>query len=459
MEVGRTGMAGVGRIATKIGVACTLVLLLAAGSARAAGSDAFSGATFLHFGKADQTNLAPLTTEPGEMLTDKGTGWCGEQRYLTNTAWYTFVGNGRAVSVGTSGPVQMIISVFRGEPFGADIAGRVVDCRYAPSTSTVGWNTVDGQRYWIQVGVCADARVNPSVYCSWPGGATPTALVLAQSAPPPYDTRANAAQLQPGALYDNHGAGQEAEINACNGAEYGNTVWLRWTAPTWGTAVFNLGGMAGVVSIRRPGTDAVSACGAGAAETKVAKGEELFLQVGGDRQLIGYNEGHFSLGATIRDPDDDNDGVPNDGDCRPADPSINPGKPEIKDDGIDQNCRPGDDRALKPPTSGAFTVAGGKLRKFALNDALKGSRISVTCRGRACKRRAIVVSRGLKRDVKRLKLPRRIVGPLRRGTRLRVDVLNRPDWLGRRFQWRMTSGSTWVFSGRCQRGKSKWKAC
>jgi hypothetical protein len=355
----------------------------------------------------------------------------------------------------------MIVSVFRGEPYGNDIAGRVVDCRYAPNQSTVAWNTVEGQRYWIQVGVCAvdQPAPDPDTWCSWPSGAVPTALVLAQSAPPSYDTRANAAPLQPGAHYDNHGAGQEAEINSCNGTEYGNTVWLRWTAPTWGTAVFTLGGMAGVVSIRRPGSDAVVGCGAGAAETPVAKGEELFIQVGGDRQVLGFNEGHFSVDAAIRNPDDDNDGVPNDGDCRPLDPAINPNRPEIKDDGIDQNCRVSDDRALKPPTSGAFTVAGGRLRKFALNDALKGSAIKVTCRGRACRRGKVVVTRSLKRDVKRLKLPRRIVGPLRRGTRLRVEVLNRPDWLGRRFQWRMTSAATWKFTGSCQRGTKRWRRC
>ena len=38
--------------------ALLLVLALAPAAARAAGSDNFSGATFLHFGKGDQTNLS-----------------------------------------------------------------------------------------------------------------------------------------------------------------------------------------------------------------------------------------------------------------------------------------------------------------------------------------------------------------------------------------------------------------
>ena len=82
----------------------------------------------------------------------------------------------------------------------------------------------------------------------------------------------------------------------------------------------------------------------------------------------------------------------------------------------------------------------------------------VTCRGSSCRRGKRVVAPRLKRNVKRLKLPLGIVGSLSAGTVLRVQVVNRPAWVGRRFQWRMTSPSTWDFKGYCQRGK-KWKRC
>jgi hypothetical protein len=444
------------------------------------------------------------------MLSSNGPGYCFNSieglpdAYARNTAWYYVVGNGRRVAVAASASFATMMTVWSGSPLSPpeDYSG-IVECDFDPNFGTahqpvVAWDSVDGETYWIQVGICK--RGDNNADCVSPG---PTAVVtmLSQSAPPPYDTRANAVDLQP-VMYDNHGAGQEAEINTCNGTEYGSTVWLKWTAPTWGTAVLNLGGMAGVLSIRRAGSDAVVNCGAGAAEARVSKGETIYIQVGGDRQLIGYNEGHFSIAASVRDPDDDNDGFVNASDCQPGNPAINPGVPEVRDDGIDQNCNPaddvnldrdgdhenrpadcddsdpnrypgnvehrgdghdenciaGDDAARKPPTSGAFTVSGGRLQKFALNDALKGSRIVVSCRGPSCRRSKVVVAKRLRRNVKRLSLPRTIVGALRAGTVIRVEVINRPAWIGRRFQWRMTSSSTWQFGGFCQKS-TKWRRC
>ena len=482
--------------------ALLLVLALAPAGARAAGGDSFEGATLLQLGpsKSDQTNLLDFTTQSGEMLTVQGAGVCLPNRKLDKSAWYYVTGNGRRLAVGASGPAQMIVSVYNAPPFGSDVVGRVVDCQYDPSQ--VVWDSVAGQRYWIQVGICYIPGAPPA-WCSWDGLVAPTALVVGISDPPGYDTRANAVVLQPGVQYDNHGAGEEAETNSCNGTPYGKTVWLKWTSPTWGTAVFNLNGMPGVISIRRAGTDAVSDCGFGAARARVAKGETVFLQVGGaSLGALGFDEGEFSVAPSIPDPDDDNDGHVNANDCQPMNAAVNPGRPEIKDDGIDQNCNPaddlnvdrdgdgssrpadcddadadrfpgniehrgdghdenciaGDDRARKPRTTGAFTVAGGRLQKFALNDVLKGSRVTVTCRGPSCRRSKALVARRLKRNVKRLSLPRGIVGPLSAGTVLRVQVLNRPAWVGRRFQWRMTSASTWNFTGYCQRSR-KWRRC
>lgn len=48
------------------------------------------------------------------------------------------------------------------------------------------------------------------------------------------------------------------------------------------------------------------------------------------------------------DPDDDNDGSPDDADCAPLDPNRFPGNEEICDDGIDQDCD-GEDKPCETP--------------------------------------------------------------------------------------------------------------
>jgi hypothetical protein len=408
--------------------------------AAATGSNDVSGATFLHFSKPDRMNLSSYTEQPGEMLTFSSSIRCDPsfRAWVERTA---------------------LVGVYSGDPF-SGAAGALVDCRFAASgTTSVTWPSVPGQRYLIQVGLCAVDDAAPRWCNGWPPGAVPNVDVVSRSAAPSYDTRAGAVDINPTFHYDNHGAQRENEINSCGNIQYGNTVWFKYTAPTWGIASFQLGLMTGVLSIRRAGSDAVVACGPGAVEAKVAKGETVWLQVGGDVQGTDtYLEGHFTLTPTLRDPDDDNDGTPNAGDCQPLDPAIHPNVPEIKDDGVDQNCVASDNKARKPSTSGSFFTRGDRLTTFALNEVLKGSRIAVNCNGPACRKRNIVVKKRLKRDVKRLNLPRRVVGPLRRGTRIRVEVTNPPEWMGRRFQWRMTSSTTYKFKSFCST-KKRWRKC
>ena len=346
--------------------------------------------------------------------------------------------------MGASGPAQMILAVVQSA---AVRQRRRRGASWTANTprSQVVWNSVDGQTYWIQVGVCYIPGTPPT-WCSWDGLVTPTALVVAISDPPRYDARANAVALSPGSTYDNHGADVEAETNSCNGTQYGNTVWLKWTSPTWGTAVFNLNGMPGLISIRRAGTDAVTTADSAPRRRGWPRARRVFLQVGGGNLgALGFDEGHFSIAPSIPDPDDDNDGHVNASDCQPLNAAVNPGRPEIKDDGVDQNCNPPTTstwtatatgptgprtattpmRTASPATSSTVATAttrtaspattrhasrrplglhrrDGRLQKFALNDVLKRSRIVVTCRGRSCRRSKIVVTKRLKRNVKRL---------------------------------------------------------
>ncbi len=432
-----------------------VVLGLLPTGAQAAG-ETVGEATFLHFGKPESIDTTTFDTQASEYLSDLGPGYCDAviNAWVTNTAWFYVTGNGRQLTAAATGRGSLV-AVYEGNPLASPPG--IIDCRFAEDESKVVWPSVAGRRYLIQVGRCVRQLNGSNVFCNAPPANRLT--VASSSSPPSYDTRAGAVDVNPAAHYDNHGAGRENETNNCGTIGYGNTVWLKWTAPTWGVARFQMGLMTGVVSIRRAGSDAVAACGPGAAEARVAKGETVWIQVGGDVQGANtFLEGHFTLTPSLRDPDDDNDGTPNAGDCKPLDDSIHPGRPEIRDDGTDQNCFAGDDKARKPTTTGAFSMSGGRLTKFALNEALKGSRIVVTCKGGACRDRKIVVKRRLKRDVKRLKLPRRIVGPLRRGTRIRVEVTNPPEWMGRRFQWRLTSSSTYRYKGFCG-VNGRWRSC
>ena len=267
--------------------------------------------------------------------------------------------------------------------------------------------------------------------------------------------------MNPAAHYDNHGAGRENEINSCGTIQYGNTVWLKWTAPTWGMARFQIG----PDGRRRLHPACRRRRGRGRAapaprEARVAKGETVWSSRSaatsrGPNTYRGPLHAHAERCAT---PTTTTTATPNAGDCKPWTTRSIRAQPEIRDDGIDQNCFAADDKARKPTTTGAFSMSGGRLTKFALNEALKGSRIVVTCKGGACRDRKIVVTRRLKRDVKRLKLPRRIVGPLRAGTRIRVEVTNPPEWMGRRFQWRLTSSSTYRYKGFCG-VNGRWRSC
>ena len=326
-----------------IAVLALAALGLTPAVAAAAGSNDVSGAAFLHFSKSDRMDLSSYTQQPGEMLTFPSSIRCDPslRAWVERTGWYWLEGNGRQLRVDASGPVTALVGVYSGDPFSGSVSA-LVDCRFAASgTTSVSWQSVPGQRYLVQVGLCAVDDAAPRWCNGWPPGAIPNVDVVSHSAAPPYDSRGAAVPVDPNVHYDNHGATRDpAETNSCGSIAYGNTVWLKYTAPTWGIAQFQLGLMTGVVSIRRAGSDAVAACGPGGAEAKVAKGETVWVQVGGDVQGTDtFLEGHFTLTPTLRDPDDDNDGTPNAGDCQPLNPAINPTVHEIKDDGIDQNCR------------------------------------------------------------------------------------------------------------------------
>src|SRR5215212_7041444 len=277
-----------------------LMLALAASAWAAPGVDAFenAGSAPLPIGKFDEpiTDLSTFTTQAtaagAELLTASNTPrWCvknGLYAYADKTAWFALRGTGRpvAVSASSSGAqkMQLILGIYDAAPFGTGLSqlkGCDFDATFAGGDATVRFDTIAARTYWVQVGACADYNGSGYEWCNPHAGGVPQALVIALSAAPPAnDARANAAPLVPGTVYENHGAGNESEINACNGQPYGATVWFNWTAPTWGTAVFDLNGMEGFVSIRRQGSDAVAGCGAARAEASVAKGETVSVQVG-----------------------------------------------------------------------------------------------------------------------------------------------------------------------------------
>lgn len=509
-------MAASGRSTRLLVVAACVAACIAAvpAAARAAGADNWANAPTLDlFTGGSTTNLQSFGDEDGEWLSSAGPGFCHEtSAAMTRTAWFKLPGNGRRLAVSAHGGVEYMLAVYSGSPF-ADPAP-LVDCAYDATwqhgDAAVIFQSQANKTYWVQVGICQWYFPDPDPigWCNWPGSpdgvedgtTTPNALVLAVSDPPPYDIRAKAASILPNQMYDNHGAKIENEINSCSGHPYGATVWFKWTAPTWGTAQFTLNGMTGYVSIRRAGSDAVVNCGNGSAQARVSKGETVFVQVGTPQLAEGlFNEGHFTIAADVLNPDDDNDGEPNGGDCAPLDGGRFHGNPEIPGNGVDENCDPSDDNEdkdpvargdcddhdparypgnheirgnghdedcidgdappLKPPTTAGFFISDGRLSIFQLNEVVKGSRVVVRCKGRGCARSKQVVSRGVPRAKKHLLLPRRILASFAAGTRIRVEVTNRPEWIGRRFQWRLHAHSAPTFTGYCTRASGGWKTC
>jgi hypothetical protein len=128
-------------------------------------------------------------------------------------------------------------------------------------------------------------------------------------------------------------------------------------------------------------------------------------------------------------PDSDGDTFPNSQDCKPFDPKIHPGAPEVRGNKVDENC----DKKLAPfrriqPAPVLHGIAGSTFtfRDVTVGNVPVGAAVKVTCkRGkRSCgsafkvrrKRAGSVVLRGLRKTIQP-------------GSKITVLVTKR-DWIG-----------------------------
>lgn len=369
------------------------------------------------------------TTYSGEPMTasDGTSGKCqangtqiqgnpdGPGTQMVKTAWWTFTGTGGRVTVSSFfSDFDTLLSVYT---FESDSLLHFVKCNDDISfsigdlTSELFINTTAGKTYYVQVGGCDTCEYNGDptlnhgtlgVY-AWPAPANDkragaTAVTLNQ----------NVAQPTYGAQADGD------SVVKCGARSYGDTVWYRFTLPGAGTATIDASGFDSVVSLYPGSSPTPSACavspsdGASSLSRHLAAGT-YSVQVGGQispgiaawRGRLNFK---VSFAADIIDKpppppppppaDSDGDHEPDSTDCAPTDPKRSHLLPEIVGNKIDENC---DGKAQDYPEVRASRgpldyVAGArtKLRSLVINRIAKGDKVTITCRGKGCRKKKIV---------------------------------------------------------------------
>jgi hypothetical protein len=413
-----------------------LVLLASPAAALAAppGNDDPQNATELVVsppdGQLDTVDTTDATTYTGEPMTtsDATAGKCqtngtqtqgnpdGPGTTMVKSAWWTFTGTGGRVTVSSYfSDFDTLMAVYT---FESDNLLHFVKCNDDISfalgdlTSEAFFNTVAGKTYYVQVGGCDT--------CEFNGSPTPdhgTLGVYAWPAPG-NDKRAGAlpVTLNQNVAQATYGAQADGDtVLKCGTKGYGDTVWYRINLPGPGTLTLDASGFDSVVALYQgsaasPLACAVSPADAASSLTRHVPGGTFFAQVGG-QESPGFAawRGRLNFKASFtRDPvvkptptpfvtsnpDSDGDGEPDSTDCAPTDPKRSHLLPEIVGNKVDENC---DNKVEDYPevraTRGALDYSAGattKLGALVVNRISKGDKVTITCRGKGCRKKKIV---------------------------------------------------------------------
>jgi hypothetical protein len=339
------------------------VCLPGVASAQAPANDNHTGAITLadlQVRVGDTTNATTANPEP---LTFNGNGDCNGAK-MGRTIWYrvTARSDGGPLSVNTHGSdFDTIVNIYAtngtgpasttsGPPSNVNRAagGCSDDTNTGPfslATSRARLaTTVPNKVYLVQVGGFAPDNVV--------GADTGFVYIARGDLPLTANARSSPQDLTAGntADVDNFGATEEpGEDLICpdpNDRPLASTVWFRYTAPAAGTATFISNGNDTVMQVYRGSDTNPIACqddggtGTGSRVSIPVTPGDYLVQVGGFAGIQNF----FTISTEFQeDLDIDDDGSNRPADCNDGNSSIRPGAPEVYDNGVDENCNPGDD--------------------------------------------------------------------------------------------------------------------
>jgi hypothetical protein len=425
--------------------------------------------------------------EAGEVLDCLGSGFGA-------TAWYRFRAerSGPHTVTTLESDFDTVLSVYRAAPGGGIPAvgqreGCGDDFNDNERTSFVDFNAEAGRIYYAQVGG----------YAFDDGSIDQGEIVIAAYQPPANDARANAERIDAGggvAGYNFNASTQSGERLSCGGAAYGSTSWYKVTAPAIGDATVTVTStdMNAVVAVYRGGSGTPIGCNDNAPGSttsaslsgRVSPGE-YFIQVGGRNGEQGTFEVRVTFGED-KDLDDDGsvrgldcndnnagirpgapEGVNNDvdencdgvleydrdgdgsrvpgspGDCDDGDPARSPLKAEVPGNDVDENC----DKIVAPfPVIPSRFVAGwgfGKtttMRELILSNAIRGSKITLRCRGKGCRFKSKTIR--VRRKARQMKLHERLTKRQRKyGKKARLTIrMSAPNFSPKETTYKMRPG-------------------
>jgi hypothetical protein len=483
-----------------LALVCSLTLLAPAVASAAPTYDTFQNAKSIDYNVLVEDNNASASEQTNEGYTVKAAAEdkcvdasTNRSSLNSQTLWYKIVGTGRKLYVGfDNAAFDPFLGIFEGgglpeNHLGCDDDRSLTDD--LPNTLT--WPSVKGRTYYIQVGACYSTLDTAS--CDGLDGGD--FAIYALTDPPENDAKANAEPIQEGTQLDrdNLSATLDAptETHDCGTANYGNTVWFKFTAPRAGQAVFTSAGIDTVMSVYRADSGARVGChddsnraAASRVSVPVSSGDYL-IQVGGYDNGTRVVEGRFTIGAEFTGSNDlDGDGSSPPADCDDGNGTIHPGAPEVFDNGRDENCNgmaddPNPDRdkdgsprpadcedgnpAVRPgkpeiPQNGHDDdCVGGDapypelnvqiyrdidiyreywiIKKLTLRKLAKGSTATVRCRGKGCPYRKHVYKTHSKR---RFELSGAFRGrKIRKGVVIDVRV-TLPGSIGKQFMTKFT---------------------